>query len=142
MCNIGQIWVNLFMHNIWKWSKYFTTLAGWTPQDFWSIFGHFPTLCMNGLKITDQKVPGTCRYYAPGNIVYNNLITQNKYLFSCNNTKFQDILKKSNSESHIKYMREIQKIQEIQFSNFLEVAIFNRLVDEAWNHNRSTHTNI
>ena len=94
---------------------------------------------MNGSKITDQKVPGTCRYYAPGNIVYNNLITQNKYRFSSSNTKFQDILKKSNSESHIKYMREIQKIQ---FSNFLEVTIFNRLVDEAWNHNRSTHTNI
>ena len=28
---------------------FFKNLAVWTPQDFWSMFGHFTTLCVEGL---------------------------------------------------------------------------------------------
>ena len=38
-----------FMHNVKKW-PYFENLEVSKPQDVLSMFGHFSTLCMKGLK--------------------------------------------------------------------------------------------
>ena len=38
------------MHNVVKWQTYFKNLAVFTQQDFESMFCHFTTLCMKGLK--------------------------------------------------------------------------------------------
>ena len=37
------------MHNVVKWPNILTNIL-FTPQDFQSMFGHFATLCMKGLK--------------------------------------------------------------------------------------------
>ena len=38
------------IHSVKIWQTYFKDLAVFTHQDFKSIFGHFSTLCMKGLR--------------------------------------------------------------------------------------------